>query len=104
MGEIIIYVTVSREDEASKIAKALIESRLAACVNIISNIRSIYRWEGNVEDDNESLMIIKTKDSKFHEVQKKVEELHSYSVPEVIAFPIEKGSEKYLAWLSESVD
>ena len=104
MGEIIIYVTASREDEASKIARALIESRLAACVNIISNIRSIYRWEGKLEDDNESLMIIKTKDSKFDEVQKKVEELHSYSVPEVIAFSIEKGSEKYLAWLLQCLN
>jgi periplasmic divalent cation tolerance protein len=104
MGEIIIYVTASREDEAAKIARALVESRVAACVNIISNLRSIYRWEGKVQDDNESLMIIKTKDSKFDDVKKKVEELHSYSVPEIIAFPISQGAEKYLTWLVESVD
>jgi|SRR3990172_11775293 len=103
MGEIIIYVTASREDEAAKIAKALVESRFAACVNIISNLRSIYRWEDKVQDDNEALMIIKTMDYRFEDVKRKVEELHSYSVPEIIAFPVTQGAEKYLAWLAGSV-
>lgn len=99
MTEIVVFITTSSEDEATRIAKELVGAQLAGCVNIIRDIRSIYSWEGNVEDDHEILMIVKTRKSLFSQLQKKVQELHSYSVPEIIAIPIEDGSQEYLKWL-----
>lgn len=101
MDEIVVFITVSNEDEAVKIAKALVGARLAGCVNIIKNIRSIYSWQGKVEDETEVLMIVKTQKSLFDSLMKKVKELHSYTVPEIIAMPIVEGSEDYLKWLRE---
>jgi len=101
MNELVVFITASGEDEAAKIARELVAAKLAGCVNIIKNIRSIYRWEEKVEDEPEVLMIAKTKKSLFHELMKKVKELHSYSVPEIIALPIIEGSEEYLKWLSD---
>jgi len=101
MQEILVFITASSEEEAAKIAHSLVEKRLAACVNIIRNIRSIYRWKGNVEDDAEVLMIAKTKQALFDPLMNKVKELHSYTVPEIIAIPIAGGSEDYLQWLNE---
>ena len=100
--EIVVLVTAPKEEEAAGIARALVEAKLAACVNIINNVRSIYSWQGNVEDDSELLMIIKTRKSLFDELSAKVRELHSYDVPEIIALPITAGSEEYLKWLNES--
>src|SRR5215470_5083410 len=96
---IVILVTAGSESEAETIAKALIEERLAACVNILNPIRSIYRWEGKVVDDREWLLIIKTQTERFAAVEEKVKALHSYQVPEVIALPILQGSTPYLHWL-----
>jgi periplasmic divalent cation tolerance protein len=101
MDAIIVFVTASRENEAEKIARGLIEARLAGCVNIIRNIRSIYRWEGKMEDEREVLMIAKTRKKFFRAFEKKVKELHSYTVPEIIAVPISEGSKDYLAWLKK---
>jgi periplasmic divalent cation tolerance protein len=98
---IIIFVTASSESEAETIAKALVEERLAACVNILSPIRSIYRWEGKVADDREWLLVIKTQAERFSAVEARVKVLHSYQVPEVIALPIVAGAEGYLRWLRE---
>jgi len=78
-----------------------VEERLAGCVNIVRNIRSIYRWEGKTEDDQEVLMIAKTRQELFASLVKKVKQIHSYSVPEIIAVPIIEGSEDYLAWLRD---
>lgn len=100
--EIITFVTAPSEDEASGIARALVESRLAACVNIVRNIRSIYRWQGAVEDDSEVLMVVKTERGLFAALSEKVKEMHSYDVPEIIAIPIVDGSESYLEWIRES--
>jgi periplasmic divalent cation tolerance protein len=100
--EIVIFITVPNEDEAVRIARSLVESRLAACVNIVRNIRSIYTWQGNIEDDPEVLMIVKTRKNLFDALSEKVRELHSYEVPEIIALPIIKGSEDYLKWLRDS--
>ncbi|MEW6108021.1 MAG: divalent-cation tolerance protein CutA [Nitrospirota bacterium] len=100
-GYIVVFITSSNEQEAEKIAKAVIESRLAACVNIIKNVRSIYRWQGRIEDDNEALMIVKTRSDLFEELLNAVKGLHSYSVPEVIAMPIIEGSGDYLKWLEK---
>jgi periplasmic divalent cation tolerance protein len=101
MEEIVVFITASDEDEAAKIAKTLIESKLAGCVNIIKNIRSIYRWQGKIEDEKEVLMVVKTQKILFDSLMKKVKELHSYTVPEIIALPIIQGSEDYLKWLKE---
>jgi periplasmic divalent cation tolerance protein len=101
MDEIVAIITASNENEAVIIAKALVENKLAGCVNIIKNIRSIYSWQGKIEDEPEVLMIAKTQKHLFDSLMKKVKELHSYTVPEIIAFPIVEGSEDYLKWLRE---
>lgn len=98
---IVVYITAPNEDEAARMAKALVEARLAGCVNIIRNIRSIYSWQGRIEDEPEVLMVVKTQKSLFEELSKKVRELHSYSVPEIIALPIVEGSRDYIRWLNE---
>ena len=99
---IVIFVTCGSEEEGLKIANALVEGRLAACVNLISPIRSIYRWEGKIWDEEEWLLIIKTQKERFGEVEKKVKSLHSYSVPEIISLPIGDGSPSYLNWIEEN--
>ena len=98
---ILILVTASSETEAETIAKTLVEERLAACVNLVSPIRSIYRWEGKIADDREWLLVIKTQATRFAAVAARVTALHSYQVPEVIAVPIQAGAEAYLRWLRE---
>jgi len=99
---IVVLVTCGSEEEATKIANSLVEEGVAACVNIISPVRSIYRWEGKIWDEKEWVLIIKTQKKRFEELQKKVKSLHSYSVPEVIALPIVEGSAPYLKWLEET--
>ena len=101
MNEIVVFITASDEDEAVKIARSLVETKLAGCVNIIKNIRSVYRWEETIEDDPEVLMVAKTQKTLFRELMKKVKEIHSYTVPEIIALPIVEGSEDYLQWLRD---
>lgn len=101
MDYMVVLITGSNEDEAVKIAKTLVEEKLAGCVNIVKNIRSIYFWQDKIEDDSEVLMIVKTKAELFNELEKRVKSLHSYSVPEIIGIKIKKGSESYLNWLKE---
>ena len=101
--ELLVLVTAPNEDEARRIANALVEERLAACVNIVAAIESVYRWEGQVTTDRETLLIIKTTDERYEELEQRVKELHSYSTPEVIAFKVERGSSEYLSWLKDSV-
>jgi periplasmic divalent cation tolerance protein len=100
-GHVIVLVTASGEEEAASIARSLVESRLAGCVNIISGVRSIYRWQGKIEDETETLMIVKTRGCLFGELSKKVKELHSYTVPEIISVQVDEGSKDYLDWLDE---
>jgi periplasmic divalent cation tolerance protein len=100
----VVLVTCGSEEEALKIAKALVEERLGACVNLICPIRSIYRWEGKVWDEKEWLLIIKTQKQRFEELEKKVKALHSYSVPEIISLPITEGSSAYLNWIKENTE
>ena len=100
--EIIVLITAPDEDEAAGIPKALVQGRLAACANILRNIRSIYTWQGKIEDDSEVLMIVKTRKNLFNDLSSKVRELHSYDVPEIIALPIIEGSEDYLNWIRKS--
>ena len=96
---IVILITAPSEEVAGTIAKTLVGAQLAACANIIRNIRSIYRWQGNIEDDTEVLMIVKTRRELFSLLEQKVRELHPYTTPEIIALPITDGSKAYLSWL-----
>jgi periplasmic divalent cation tolerance protein len=98
----VMFVTAGSAEQAETIARALIEERLAACVNIVSPIRSIYRWQDAVQTDTEHLMIIKTGAALFAKVEARVRALHSYEVPEVIALPIVAGAKPYLDWIFAS--
>jgi len=99
----IVLSTVGSEEEARKIAHHLVEQQLAACVNIVPRIESVYRWQGKVESSREYLLLIKTSSEKFPEVRDAVRELHSYELPECIALAVEDGSPEYLQWVEESL-
>ncbi len=101
--KIVILVTTSSKREGRKIARHLVEERLAACVNISQPIQSIYRWEGKLQDDKEYLLQIKSTRDLFPEVRKAIQSTHSYKIPEIICLPIVDGSAEYLNWLGESV-
>ncbi|MCK5235446.1 MAG: divalent-cation tolerance protein CutA [Deltaproteobacteria bacterium] len=98
---IVVFVTAASEEEAAKLGHAVVEDGLSACCNIVPSIRSIYKWEGKVFDENEVLCIMKTRKELFGALKKRVIELHSYDVPEVISLKIKDGSEDYLRWISE---
>ena len=100
---IIILTTVSSKKEAELIGSKLIDKELAACVNIIPNIKSIYRWEGKINKDSEYLLIIKTVKRAEEDVFENIRKLHSYNTPEMISIPITGGEKSYLNWLSKSV-
>ena len=100
---IVVFVTVGSPEEGERLARALVVERLAACVNRVGAVQSIYRWQGQVEQSGEELLIIKTKRDLFARLKERVQQLHSYSVPEIIALPIVEGSEKYLRWLEEEM-
>jgi periplasmic divalent cation tolerance protein len=98
----IVLTTTGSEDEARKIASHLVEQKLAACVNIVPRIESIYRWQGKVESAQEWLLLIKTTAERFPAVREAIRELHSYELPECVVLPIEDGSPAYLQWLEEA--
>ena len=100
---ILVYVTAGSPAEGDRLARALVEERLAACVNRIAPVQSVYRWQGKVEQSEEELLIVKTRKALFAALESRVRELHSYSVPEIIAVPIVDGSEGYLRWLGEQL-
>jgi len=100
---IIIYVTVSKPQEAKKIASSLINKKLAACVNIVDRVESLFWWKGKVDSGKEVLMIIKSKKIKLAAIIKEVRSLHSYEVPEIIALPIIAGDKDYLRWIDASL-
>ena len=99
----IVLCTCGSEAEAAKIGRYLVEHQLAACVNVIPRIQSIYRWQGKVESSEEWLLLIKTTAEKFPEIPVAISELHSYDLPECVAIAIEDGSAEYLAWIGDSV-
>ncbi len=99
----IVFTTAGSAEEARKIARELIERRLAACVNIVPHIESIYRWQGKVESAQEWLLLIKTTTENFTAVRDAIRELHSYDLPECVMLEIEDGSAEYLEWLANSV-
>jgi len=99
----VVLTTCGSEKEAHKIAQHLVENHLAACVNIIPQVRSIYRWEGKIESAQEWLLLVKTTQEKFSPVRDAIRSLHSYELPECIAFSIEDGSAAYLQWIVDNV-
>ncbi len=101
--EIVVFNTVPDIKLAEKIAETLVREHLAACCNIVPHVTSIYFWEGRVQKDAEVLLIIKTSELKYEALEQRIKALHSYTVPEIIALPIENGSEEYLNWIREVV-
>lgn len=99
----IVLSTAGSEEEARKIAHYLVEQKLAACVNIVPQIQSVYRWQGSIESSREWLLLIKTSVGNFEAVHKAIRELHSYELPECISIPIEEGSAEYLRWIADSL-
>ena len=98
-GGIVVFITVSGEAEARKIAEMLVSGKKAACVNIVPGVDSLFRWEGKLDAARESLLMVKTRASLFPEIAELVKRVHTYEVPEIIALPIVAGSEDYLKWL-----
>lgn len=102
-GKLIVLSTCGSEAEAEKIAQHLVENHLAACVNLVPKIRSIYRWQGKVESAQEWLLLAKTTADKFAQVRDAIRSLHSYELPECLAISIDDGSTEYLEWVANSV-
>lgn len=101
-GFCIVQTAVSRKQEADSLAKILLEAKLAACVQIVP-ISSLYEWEGSIRQDDEHLLLIKTKTARFAEIETLIRNHHSYELPEIIRIPIEGGSEQYLEWIDAVV-
>ena len=99
-----VYMTAGSGDEARSIGKALVEAKLAACVNIIDPMHSIYMWEGKLQEDTEVVMIAKTTDGKVGKLIETVKSLHSYDCPCILAMPVHAGNQAFLDWIGESVD
>lgn len=100
----LVYITTSSKEESKKIANKLVEGKLAACINIVPYIESIYLWKGEIEEDGESLLIAKTKAKNIDKIIKKVKEIHSYETPAILAIPIIEGSKDYLDYLDSELD
>ena len=101
---IVVLVTVPNKDVGIEIARSLINNKLAACVNVIDGLRSIYFWENRIEEDNEALLIIKSRRDRLDELVRHVRERHPYRVPEIIALPIIGGFSDYLRWIDEALN
>jgi periplasmic divalent cation tolerance protein len=97
-----IHVTMPDAERASALAQILVGEGLAACVNVVPGIRSIYRWEGRIQEDDEVLCLIKTRPALFDRVRRRILELHPYEVPEILAFGVDEGSPTYLDWLRDA--
>jgi periplasmic divalent cation tolerance protein len=97
---LVVLVTAPSAEKAAEIARALVEERLAACGNVVPGLRSIYRWEGKVQEDAEALLVLKTTRARFEALRERVLALHPYQVPEVIALTVAAGSAPYLAWIA----
>ena len=96
---LLVFTTLPSADKAAELAKALVEERLAACANLLPAIRSIYRWQGKLQDENEVLVLLKTRAEHLERLKLRILELHPYEVPEVIGIPVERGHQAYLDWI-----
>lgn len=99
-SEVVVFVTASSADEAERIGQVVVDSRLAACANILQGVRSIFRWDNKVNVESECLIIMKTTLDRFSDLEEAIRQHHSYSVPEIIALPIIAGSIPYLEWIA----
>lgn len=99
----LVYITTSSEAEAHRIGRNLVEQRLAACANIIPGMRSVYRWKGEICEDNEVVLLAKTTAAKLADLTESVLQQHSYECPCIVAIPLEAGNPAYLTWIGESV-
>lgn len=104
MSAIVMVTTVGDEEHANDIARELVLRRHAACVNILTGMKSVYRWKGKVCRDSEYMLIIKTLASEYEDVASTIQELHSYELPEILSFEIARGEENFLAWITSSLD
>jgi periplasmic divalent cation tolerance protein len=102
-GHLVALSTVSGEQDAERLARALVERGLAACVNVVPGLVSFYRWEGELKRDEERLLLIKTRADLFEDLRSALAELHPYDVPELVALPVAAGHRPYLDWLDESL-
>jgi periplasmic divalent cation tolerance protein len=103
-GHAVVLSTAGSEDEASRIASDLVERRLAACVNVVPGVRSVYRWRGAIHADAEWLLIVKTRRDRFEAVRDAIRAIHSYEQPEIVLLDIADGDGGYLRWIDESLD
>ncbi len=101
---LVVFVTASSTDEAERIARAMVEERLAACANLVPSVASIFRWKGTIEREEEVLIIMKSRRRLLDRLVDRVKELHSYEVPEVVALPIVGGSDAYLDWIRQETE
>jgi len=101
--EVVVLITASSDEEAMKIGRALVEEHLAACANVVSNVRSLFFWDNATRDERETLLICKSRLLLMERIIERVKSLHSYTVPEIIALPIVAGSKDYLEWMNETV-
>jgi periplasmic divalent cation tolerance protein len=97
---LLVFTTLPSADKAAELGKVLVEERLAACANLIPAVRSIYRWQGKLQDENEVLVLLKTRAEHLERLKLRILELHPYEVPEVLAVPVEAGYQPYLEWLA----
>ncbi|SRR5581483_1436792 len=100
---LVVFSTFPDADSARKIARTLVEEKLAACVNILPQVKSIYRWKGEIETANEVFVIIKTTIGKYQQLEQRIRALHSYEVPEIIALRLHDGLPDYLNWIEQSL-
>jgi periplasmic divalent cation tolerance protein len=100
---LVVLVTAPGAEQAARLARTLVEEKLAACGNVVPGVRSIYRWEGKVCDEQEALLVLKAPAKRFPELRDRILALHPYQVPEVVALRIEDGSEKYIDWIVQSM-
>lgn len=104
MGVIVVLTTVGTEEQANLISRELVERRQACCVNIVPGIRSVYRWQGKICRDGEQMLLIKSNSDEFDSVTATIRELHSYEVPEILAFDVARGDADFLQWLGCCMD
>lgn len=101
--KIVVFSTCDSEEQAGRIAHALVEQRLAACINIVPGVRSVYRWKGEIQDGAEWLLVIKSRRDLMDQLRAAIGKIHSYEVPELLALPVVDGSLSYLAWLDREM-